>query len=537
MLAFPFDADQLAHRVFLTRPAPTGHDLEELLDACAAYDRGTERVTVVSTGPWPDGRWMIKAFGPEFVELGNVYARKGAAGRARLLVRKLRELRAADVRWFGSPLLDWRLARAIPGWRREVAKADAPRAEAKVVADGRRIAMLLKSDLAGHAAHVNQALNTAASLVRAGAEVRIAAPVSEGTFDDVLGRVAVDVPRDRLSHEPLRAARRSTSYVDHLGETMSKLAGDGFGTLYFRQVRVASMVLPHARRLGMRVFLEAHHPYSTWAIYQRRKLWRGTPAEPRALPYYRRLMRCDREYERRVYRECDGILCTTDAMMRHVERVSSGTARTLLLRNGAPEPSEPECDLADRGAELIYTGKTSTSKGTDVLIDSLAHLTDATLVVVGGPTEEDLAPYRRRATDLGVADRVTFRPWESQARLFERVRRARVTVHPIAGRGSKEWRVFTCPLKLMESMALGTPVVATDLPAIRELIEPGVTGVLVEPGDPAALAEGIRRLLDDATLAAAVADEARRRVATWSQSSRAERLLEFLVPAPANASA
>jgi glycosyltransferase involved in cell wall biosynthesis len=55
-------------------------------------------------------------------------------------------------------------------------------------------------------------------------------------------------------------------------------------------------------------------------------------------------------------------------------------------------------------------------------------------------------------------------------------------------------------LVLIEAMAAGVPVVATDVPGIREVVRNGVTGLLVPPGDAAALAVAIRRIVDDAEL-------------------------------------
>ena len=53
-------------------------------------------------------------------------------------------------------------------------------------------------------------------------------------------------------------------------------------------------------------------------------------------------------------------------------------------------------------------------------------------------------------------------------------------------------------LVLIEAMAAGVPVIATDVPGIRDVVRDGITGLLVPPGDPAALAEAIRRVVEDA---------------------------------------
>jgi glycosyltransferase involved in cell wall biosynthesis len=65
------------------------------------------------------------------------------------------------------------------------------------------------------------------------------------------------------------------------------------------------------------------------------------------------------------------------------------------------------------------------------------------------------------------------------------------------------------PLALLEAMAAGVPLVATRVGGVPELVPEG-TGLLVGPGDPAALAAAIRRLLDDPALARTQAEAARR---------------------------
>jgi glycosyltransferase involved in cell wall biosynthesis len=87
---------------------------------------------------------------------------------------------------------------------------------------------------------------------------------------------------------------------------------------------------------------------------------------------------------------------------------------------------------------------------------------------------------------------------------------------------------FTSPLKLFEYMAAGRPIVASDLPAFREVLVPGETAVLVTPGDPAALAGGLRRVLSDPELGARLATAARAAVRDYTWDRRAERLEALL---------
>jgi glycosyltransferase involved in cell wall biosynthesis len=68
------------------------------------------------------------------------------------------------------------------------------------------------------------------------------------------------------------------------------------------------------------------------------------------------------------------------------------------------------------------------------------------------------------------------------------------------------------PVVLMEAMACGLPVVSGDLPAVRELVEDGRTGLLVRPDDPSAVAEALARLAADPGLRASLGSAGRAHV-------------------------
>ena len=89
-------------------------------------------------------------------------------------------------------------------------------------------------------------------------------------------------------------------------------------------------------------------------------------------------------------------------------------------------------------------------------------------------------------------------------------------------------RLFTSPLKLFDYMAAGVPIVASDLPALREVLRHEENALLARPGDPDAFADAVRRLLADPALAARLGAQARADVHRYSWDARADALLGFL---------
>ncbi len=156
-------------------------------------------------------------------------------------------------------------------------------------------------------------------------------------------------------------------------------------------------------------------------------------------------------------------------------------------------------------------------KGLVVLLEAVAKVRvdhDVELVVVGkrrrkGPTDEALAR-------LGLEDAVRFVSGVADSELVELLNSAEVAVVPSLYEG------FSLPA--IEAMACATPLVATTGGALPEVVgDSGDTALLVEPGDPSALASAIATLLDDAGLRQRIGAAGRERVLerfTWQAAAR-----------------
>ena len=151
---------------------------------------------------------------------------------------------------------------------------------------------------------------------------------------------------------------------------------------------------------------------------------------------------------------------------------------------------------------VIFTGRLVPHKGTDVLLRALAELpNDVVALIVGqGPRLAVLTSLARR---LGVEDRVRFCPTVSDEELPLFLRAADAFVLPSVN------RLEGFGLAVAEAMAAGLPVVTADLPGVREVITPGVDGLLAEPLLASDLAAKLRQLLDDPAARAAMGRAAR----------------------------
>lgn len=175
-------------------------------------------------------------------------------------------------------------------------------------------------------------------------------------------------------------------------------------------------------------------------------------------------------------------------------------------RPDAPPPMRrPEGDPLARPT-LGVVARLAPQKGHRVLFDALpalrAAVPDVHVRLVGHEELSTTAELRAYAAERGVADLVAFEGF--RADVPQVMADLDVFVLPSL------WEGFG--LVIVEAMAAGRPVVASAVGPIPEIVVDGVTGLLVPPGDPAALAEAVTRLLRDPELASALGRAGRARV-------------------------
>ncbi len=148
-------------------------------------------------------------------------------------------------------------------------------------------------------------------------------------------------------------------------------------------------------------------------------------------------------------------------------------------------------------------------KGHPTLIEAVSRLVGAHLFLAGKPMDEEYTGRLHAQTEaLGVSERVHFLGGVENIPLFQA--EMDVVVLPTWDK----WRKEGCPVALLEAMACGKACVATNIPGARDIIEDGISGLLVEPENADALAKGINRLIEDKDLREEMGKAARKRVET-----------------------
>jgi glycosyltransferase involved in cell wall biosynthesis len=175
---------------------------------------------------------------------------------------------------------------------------------------------------------------------------------------------------------------------------------------------------------------------------------------------------------------------------------------------------EAEWGLPPTSRLVLAVGRLVEQKNHALAIHAIAQVPEATLVIAGdGPLRGEL---ERVAAEAGVADRVVLAGVRRDARAL--MGAADAVVMPSRWEG--------LPLTALEALASGTPLVATNVRGLRELVVDGRDALLV-PEDPNALAEAIRRLLTDRELAARLAEAGRHVEGAGSDRALVESFLRL----------
>lgn len=196
-----------------------------------------------------------------------------------------------------------------------------------------------------------------------------------------------------------------------------------------------------------------------------------------------------------------GVTCTVDGH-RELLRLADGPDKVALVYHGldlARFPAPPESRTPRDGSaatdpvRFLTIGRAVEKKGFDDLLAALAALPPGlhwTLTHIGGG--EKLATLKKQATELGLTERVTWAGPKAQQDVIAALREADLFVLPSkqAGDGDRDG----LPNVVMEAASQALPILATDFAGIPEFVRQGVEGVLVAPGDIAALSQRLAEL-------------------------------------------
>ena len=269
--------------------------------------------------------------------------------------------------------------------------------------------------------------------------------------------------------------------------------------------RIAAM--ERLARLGYPVMIELHY----------------LPGK-RLLARVQRLIRCRRFL---------GLVVISEQLKLELLRRVEGLDETAVLvsHDGVRAAQiQPPTQSQATSARVVYSGSLHPGKGIDTLLAAAAQIPETSFDVYGGSAEQ-VAQLRERAPR-----NLRFHGHLPHAELMPRLRDYDIALAPY-GRvvegarqraGGPNLADWMSPLKLFEYTAAGLPVVTSDLPVLRELLQHEVSALMTEPGNAAELAAAIFRLGKQPQLRRQLVENAQRELAQHTWENRARRLTAFI---------
>lgn len=230
----------------------------------------------------------------------------------------------------------------------------------------------------------------------------------------------------------------------------------------------------------------------------------------------------------------DGLVVISNALKEVYIKQGVAREKVLVAPDGVGMKAFAALDAREQARRVLgmpldrkiicYTGHLYGWKGVDILARSMHYLPPSYIAYLVGGTEEDVMRFREFILQENLTN-VVMLGHVAPTLIPGYLAASDVLVLPNVGEGLSR---YTSPLKLFEYMAAKRPIVASDLPAIREILNEE-TAVLVAPGDPQALAEGVQKVISDQELARRIAERAYRDVQQYAWERRAEKIFEFML--------
>lgn len=176
---------------------------------------------------------------------------------------------------------------------------------------------------------------------------------------------------------------------------------------------------------------------------------------------------------------------------------------------------------------LTYSG-ISFRHGVETLVQSMKNFgkeEKIRIYFVGGLPKQ-IMKLKRISNELGISERIIFVGNVAHKRVPDYLNASDLLILPYSKDRFTEY--FSSPLKLFEYMAVGKPIIATKVGCFNGILKNGENAILVEPGNPKALAEGMKKLLKNRKLAKRIANNAYKDSDKYTYKKRAEKIMGLL---------
>jgi len=289
----------------------------------------------------------------------------------------------------------------------------------------------------------------------------------------------------------------------------------GYDVVHYRNIWDGLALAQNKRRFGYKTIFEVNGLPSVELKYHYPRLDHG-------------LLMKIKEQEIATLHLSDAILCPSGVTRDYIASLGVERARVTVIPNGvspsdfSPSPLPPR---AGRVPILLYLGTLADWQGLEVVVKALPMILarhPIQLRIVGRGRSRQRKRLLKQVRRLGVEASVVVQSAVPHHEVPALIAAADLCVAPLS-LTERNITQGACPIKILEYMAAGRPLLASNLPIVRELVREGLDALLFSPDDPEDLARQALALLEDFDLSERLAASASRRALTqftWHEAQK-----------------
>ncbi|MAQ75308.1 MAG: glycosyl transferase [Aquimarina sp.] len=209
-------------------------------------------------------------------------------------------------------------------------------------------------------------------------------------------------------------------------------------------------------------------------------------------------------FEHHCITHCDAIITPSAVTKKFIIKNFTGdTDKISVIPNGVQfyDIATSVIKVHSPSPYILYFGALQNWQGLKILLKAFKELDDLNirLRICSSVPEKRTLMFHELAKDIGVSHNIDWLYELDKYELAHQIKNAILSVAPLTT-CNRNILQGCCPLKILESMSYGIPVVASDIPVVRELIQNNTTGFLIPPDRPELLGRKIRTLLESPAL-------------------------------------
>ncbi|MBV6394231.1 MAG: D-inositol-3-phosphate glycosyltransferase [Anaerolineales bacterium] len=360
----------------------------------------------------------------------------------------------------------------------------------------------------GASAHI---LHNLRGLVNRGHAVHLITP-NDGLLppeDTIEGAKVTRIPQDLSQNFLARAVHFGRSVMAHLA------LNPGYDVVHFRNIWDGFHIAQNKKKFGYKTLFEVNGLPSIELKYHYPGMDAGLLAKIK-------------EQEIATLHLADAVICPSNVTRDYIASLGLDRKRVTVIPNGVSPSDFAFTPLPIRDGRvpvLLYVGTLADWQGLDIIVKALPKILESQPVklhIVGRGRSRQRKALAKQIRKLGLEEHVVVQPAVPHHEIPSLIAGADICVAPLA-LNDRNVTQGACPIKILEYMAAGRPLLASNMPIVRELVREDVDGLLFSPNDPEDLARQAVQLLKNMELSQRLAESAAAHVRekfTWHESQK-----------------